>query len=50
VGNAKTRILGEAELWDRRKPGVDISPLVAVSEAAFRWASEVEAEPSAFFI
>ena len=38
VGNARTRFSGEAELWDRRNRAVDISPLVAASTAAFRWA------------
>lgn len=38
VGNAKTRYSVEAELWDRRDRSIDISPLVAVSAAAHRWA------------
>lgn len=37
VGNAKTKFTGEAEMWDRRKLEIDISPLVAVSAAAHRW-------------
>ena len=38
VSNARTRYVGELELWDRRDPhGPDISPLVAVSIAAYRW-------------
>lgn len=45
VANAKTRFTAEAERWDRREPGIDISPLVAASLASFRWAvSEPETE------
>jgi phage terminase large subunit-like protein len=40
VGNAKTRFIDEAELWDRKDRGVDISALVAASTAAFRWAQQ----------
>jgi len=35
--NAKTRMTGETEIWDRRDGGVDISPLVACSAAFYRW-------------
>lgn len=38
VANARTRFTSEAERWDRREPGIDISPLVAASEAAYAWA------------
>jgi phage terminase large subunit-like protein len=38
IANGRTRRMGEAERWDRREPGIDISPLVAASEAAFAWA------------
>ena len=38
VANAKTRFSSEAELWDRRDRNIDISPLVAASGAAHRWA------------
>lgn len=39
VENARTRrtSAGEAELWDRRLPDIDISPVVAASEAVFAW-------------
>ncbi len=37
VANARTRMTGENEVWDRRDPGVDISPLVACAAAAWRW-------------
>lgn len=37
VANAKTRRSGESEVWDRRDPGVDDSPLVACSAAFYRW-------------
>lgn len=37
VGNAKTRMSGESERWDRRDPKVDDSPLVACSAAFYRW-------------
>lgn len=42
VGNARTRFSGEAELWDRRKREVDISPLVAASAAALRWGQSTQ--------
>lgn len=35
VAGAITRPLGDALAWDRRSPAVDISPLVAVTEAAW---------------
>ncbi len=38
VGAAITRRVGERERWDRRIPSVDLSPLVAVSGAAWRLA------------
>lgn len=37
VANARTRYVGEVEMWDRRDPGVDISPLVACSAAFYQW-------------
>lgn len=37
VANARTRYVGEVELWDRRSASVDISPLVACSAALYRW-------------
>ncbi len=37
VANARTRTSGESQLWDRRDPTVDISPVVAVSNAAYRY-------------
>lgn len=38
VANARTRYVGEVEVWDRREQnGVDISPLVACSAALYRW-------------
>jgi phage terminase large subunit-like protein len=43
VANARTRFTSEAERWDRREPGIDISPLVAASEAAFAWAKYASA-------
>lgn len=42
VANAKTKFSGEAELWFRKDPTIDISPLVAVSTAAFRWGKHAE--------
>ena len=39
VANGRTRKWGEAERWDRREASIDISPLVAASEAAYRWAA-----------
>lgn len=38
VRNARTVTRGEAELWDRKDYQIDISPLVAVSAAAYRYA------------
>lgn len=43
IANGRTRRMGEAERWDRREPGIDISPLVAASEAAFAWAKYASA-------
>lgn len=37
VGNARTRYVGESEVWDRRDRSIAISPLVACSSAAHRW-------------
>lgn len=37
VSNATTRWSGDAEVWNRRDHSIDISPLVAVSAAAYRW-------------
>lgn len=37
VKNAKTRISGESERWDRRDARIDDSPLVACSGAFYRW-------------
>lgn len=37
VKNARTRISGESERWDRKDVKVDDSPLVAVSGAFYRW-------------
>lgn len=37
VANARTRMVGESEQWDRRDPKVDDSPLVACSGAFYRW-------------
>lgn len=44
VGNAITRRTssGEVELWDRRDSAIDISPLIAGSTAAYRWAKQGE--------
>lgn len=44
VANAKTRMTSEAERWDRRQPSIDISPLVAASEAAWAWAKHAGAD------
>lgn len=37
VANARTRKLGESEIWDRTKESIDISPVVACAAAAYRW-------------
>lgn len=40
VANARTRRSGEAEYWDRRDPTIDISPVVAVANAAYQWGNQ----------
>jgi hypothetical protein len=42
VANARTRMVGESEQWDRRDIKIDDSPLVAVSGAFYRWGLLVE--------
>lgn len=37
ISTARTRRVGESERWDRRDARIDISPLVAVSGALWRW-------------
>ena len=37
VRNAKTRMVGESEQWDRRDTAIDDSPLVACSGAFYLW-------------
>jgi len=37
IANARVRQVGESQRWDRRDDGFDISPLVAVSGALWRW-------------
>lgn len=37
IENAKTRMSGESERWDRKDVKVDDSPLVACSGALYRW-------------
>lgn len=37
VKNARTRMSGESERWDRRDAKIDDSPLVACSGAFYRW-------------
>lgn len=39
IAGAVTRRVGEAELWDRKDTTVDLSPLVAASEAAYVFAA-----------
>ncbi|MGH8523425.1 MAG: hypothetical protein ACREXY_04195 [Gammaproteobacteria bacterium] len=38
VANARTRFSGDAEVFDQRDRSIDITPVVAAAEAAFRWA------------
>lgn len=47
VAIAKTRYVSEAELWDRKDRRTDISPLVAVSAAAYLLASQSQ-RPSVY--
>lgn len=37
IAGARTRRVGEQDVFDRRDGGVDISPLIAVSGALWRW-------------
>jgi hypothetical protein len=37
IRGARTRFVGESEVWDRRDHSIDISPLVACATAAHRW-------------
>lgn len=37
IANARTRMVGESEQWDRRDVKIDDSPLVACSGAFYRW-------------
>lgn len=37
IANARTRYAGEVELWDRREPGIDISPAISCAAAFYRW-------------
>lgn len=37
IKNARTRLIGEVEVWDRRHAAVDISAVVAGATAAHRW-------------
>jgi hypothetical protein len=48
VGGAKKRPIGEAWGWARRSPDVDISPLVAVTLAA--WAQGAASAPKPVFV
>jgi hypothetical protein len=49
VGNAKTRPIGDAWGWDRRDPAVDISPLVAVTNARHGLVTAVPDDDGDFF-
>ena len=40
VANARTRFSGDAEMFDQRDRSIDITPVVAAAEAAFRWAKQ----------
>ena len=40
VANARTVTRGEAELWDRRDPSIDIGPVVGGSQAAYRFRTQ----------
>lgn len=45
VGNAKTVTRGEVELWERKDWRIDITPLVAVAAAAYRYAQLEDYDP-----
>lgn len=48
VANAQTRMSGESEVWDRRDPKVDDSPLVACSAAFYQWSLSEAPMPAIF--
>lgn len=39
AANGRVRKVGESQRWEPADPSIDISPLVAASEAAFAWAA-----------
>lgn len=45
VAGAKRRQLGEGSAWDRRNPTVDITPLVAVTNALYGYITRAQDEP-----
>ncbi|OFB37964.1 hypothetical protein BA059_16850 [Mycolicibacterium sp. (ex Dasyatis americana)] len=49
VKNARTRISGESERWDRKDVKIDDSPLVAVSGAFYRWGVQKDAPMPAIY-
>lgn len=48
VKNARTRMSGESERWDRKDAKVDDSPLVAVAGAFYRWGLQEAPMPAIF--
>lgn len=48
VKNARTRMSGESERWDRKDVKVDDSPLVAVAGAFYRWGLQEAPMPAIF--
>lgn len=48
VGNARTRMVGESEQWDRRDAKIDDSPLVACSGAFYRWGLQEAPMPAIY--
>lgn len=45
VRNGRTRFVGTTQHWDQRDPTIDVTPVVAVSCAAQRWAAFAAAPP-----
>lgn len=48
VRNARTRLSGESERWDRRDMKIDDSPLIACSAAFYRWGLQEAPMPAIY--
>lgn len=50
VAGADTRPLGDGKTWDRRTPSVDITPVVACTNAVYGWSMRPDDDDAAFNI